>query len=665
MTSQRLPPPPPIRAIDRSGDLPLSFAQQRLWFLEQLEGGFATYHLPGGMALSGTLDTEALIRALRTIVNRHESLRTVFPSIDDNPVQRVLPPFDLPVPLLTLAPGQSLQELASAQMQRPFDLAREPMLRATVVAIAPDEHALLFTLHHIASDGWSLAIFITELIELYNAFAAGKPNPLPPLPIQYADYSHWQQQWLTGALLAHQLAYWKGQLADIPELLELPTDRLRPPVQTYHGADLYFSIDRQTTDALHALSRATGATLFMTLIGAFATLLGRLSDQTDVVIGTPVANRGRPESEGLIGFFVNTLALRVDLGADPDFTTLLARVRRMTLDGFAHQDIPFEQLVDALQPTRNLSHAPIFQVLFALQNAPFDPPALTGLSMRALDLHGKSAKFDISLSMEENAAGLSGNFEYNTDLFDAATIERFISYFNSLLTNLASAPHTALSRLPILSAAERHLLLETWNLNHVDHPHAGLCIHQLFENQAQATPDALALICDDGRTLTYAQLEAKTNQLAHHLRGLGVAPDRLVGVCLERNQELVVALLATLKAGGAYVPLDPNYPPERIAFMLSDMERADTSREGPVLLTQQAILPHLPPSRARVVSLDGPMAAHIAALPTSRPEPLATPNHLAYLIYTSGSTGVPKGVAIEHHSTVTLIHWTQTFYNQA
>ncbi|GAB0057976.1 Linear gramicidin synthase subunit D [Candidatus Magnetaquicoccaceae bacterium FCR-1] len=665
LTARRLPPPPPIRAIDRSGDLPLSFAQQRLWFLEQLEGGFATYHLPGGMALTGPLDLAALTRALRTIVNRHESLRTVFPSVDGNPVQRVLPLFDLPVPLLTLAPGQSLQDLASEQMQRPFDLSSEPMLRASIVQIAPEEHALLFTLHHIASDGWSVAIFITELFQLYNAFAAGAPDPLPPLPIQYADYGHWQQQWLTGALLEQQLTYWKGQLADIPELLELPTDRLRPPVQTYHGADLYFNIDRPTTDRLHALCRATGATLFMTLIGAFATLLGRLSDQTDVVIGTPVANRGRPETEGLIGFFVNTLALRVDLGADPDFATLLTRVRRMTLDGFAHQDIPFEQLVDALQPTRNLSHAPLFQVLFALQNAPFAPPDLAGVTMRALDLYGKSAKFDISLSMEENAEGLSGNFEYNTDLFDATTIERFIGYFTSLLKNIAATPNIPLSRLPIQNAAERELLLETWNANHVDHPHAALCIHQLFEHQAQATPDAIALICDDGRRLTYAQLDAKTNQLAHHLRDLGVGPDRLVGVCLERNQELVVALMAILKAGGAYVPLDPNYPPERIAFMLSDMEKADTSSEGPVLLTQQSILPHLPASRARVVSLDGPVAAPIAARSTSRPEPLATPNHLAYLIYTSGSTGLPKGVAIEHHSTVTLIHWTRTFYERA
>ncbi|MBF0418313.1 MAG: amino acid adenylation domain-containing protein, partial [Magnetococcales bacterium] len=300
----------------------------------------------------------------------------------------------------------------------------------------------------------------------------------------------------------------------------------------------------------------------------------------------------------------------------------------------------------------------------ALQNAPFAPPEMRGVRMRALDLYGKSAKFDISLSMEENADGLSGNFEYNTDLFDAATIDRLIGYFISLLTSIAATPHTTLSRIPILNVAERQQLLETWNANHVDHPDAHSGIHQLFEKQADSTPDAMALICDDGRSLTYAQLEAKTNQLAHHLRDMGVGPDRLVGVCLERNQELVVALMAILKAGGAYVPLDPNYPPERIAFMLSDMEKADTSTEGPVLLTQQAILPHLPTSRARVVSLDGPLAADIALRPSTRPEPLATPEHLAYVIYTSGSTGLPKGVAIEHHSTVTLIHWTRQFYQR-
>ncbi|MEO5346141.1 MAG: amino acid adenylation domain-containing protein [Magnetococcus sp. YQC-9] len=667
LTAQRLPPPPPIRPIERTGDLPLSFAQQRLWFLEQLEGGFATYHLPGGMALSGALDTEALTRAIQTIVRRHEALRTVFPAIDGQPVQRILPPFDLPVPRLTLAPGQSIQELANEQMQRPFDLTAEPMLRASLVEPAPaaSGYALLFTLHHIAADGWSVAIFITELIELYNAFAAGRESPLPPLPIQYADYSHWQQQWLTGERLDTQLHYWKTQLAEIPELLELPTDRLRPPVQSYRGADLYFTVDRETTDRLHSLSRASGATLFMTLIAAFGTLLGRLSDQPDVLIGTPVANRNRPETEGLIGFFVNTLALRVDSSGDPEFSTLLTRVRRMTLDGFAHQDIPFEQLVDALQPTRNLSHAPLFQVLFALQNAPFAPPAMQGVTMQALDLYGKSAKFDLSLSMEENAEGLSGNFEYNTDLFDAATIERIIAYFTSLLRDIVAAPQKNLSRLTLLSPAERTLLLDTWNANHVDHPDAGLCIHQLVEKQAQATPHAMALICDDGRTLTYAQLDEKANQLAHHLRTLGVGPDRLVGVCLERNQELVVALLAILKAGGAYVPLDPNYPPERIAFMLADMEQADTSEAGPVLLTQQSILPHLPKARAQVLSLDGPQAAAMAAGPTAPLAPLATPNHLAYVIYTSGSTGLPKGVAIEHHSTVTLIHWSRNFYQRA
>ncbi|MBF0272353.1 MAG: amino acid adenylation domain-containing protein [Magnetococcales bacterium] len=665
LQSNRMPPPPPIRIAAKDAALPLSFSQQRLWFLEQLEGGLATYHMPGAMALTGSLDANALERAIHAIIRRHESLRTTFQVIDGDPVQRILPPVDRPITRIPLPPGESVQQLGSAEMQKPFDLTRDFMLRATLIETGPQDHTLLFTFHHIAADGWSITIFISELIQLYNAFLQGQPDPLPPLPIQYADYSQWQRQWLQGPVLDTQLAYWKHHLADAPVLLELPTDRLRPPIQTYHGADAYFHVDPEIAQGIARLSRDTGTTVFMTLLAAFTTLLGRLSDQQDVIVGTPVANRNRPETEGLIGFFVNTLALRVDLSGDPAFRELLARVRRTTLDAFAHQDIPFEQLVEALQPTRNLSHAPLFQVLFALQNAPFTPLEMTGLTITPLDLYGKSAKFDISLSMEETDQGMTGNIEYNTDLFDAATIQRMIGHFKNLLASLVAQPELSLSRLPMLSAAERHQLLETWNDTHADYPNRHLCLHQLFEEQALRTPEATALVCDDGRSLSYAALNRKANQLAHHLRALGVGPDNLVGICLERNQELVIALLATLKAGGAYVPLDPNYPQDRIAFMLDDMQQGDTGAHGPVLLTQQSIRPQLPPTRARVISLDGPEAQTIAALSTDTPAPLATPDHLAYVIYTSGSTGRPKGVAIEHHSPVTLIHWTQGYYERA
>ncbi|MBF0428907.1 MAG: amino acid adenylation domain-containing protein, partial [Magnetococcales bacterium] len=654
----RMPPPPPIQPMERPPLLPLSFAQQRLWFLEQLEGGLATYNMPGAIALTGPLDPDLLERAIQTIIARHESLRTSFVVIEESPIQKINPPSALPMRRVQM---QDIQRFATEEMQKPFDLTKDPLLRTTLIQTAPQAHTLLFTFHHIAADGWSITIFMQELIQLYNNFA----KKLPDLPIQYADYSQWQRQWLSGPVLESQLDYWKHQLADAPALLELPTDRLRPPIQTFHGTDTYFRVDAATSKAIAQLSRAKGTTLFMTLLATFATLLARLSDQEDLVIGTPVANRNRPETERLIGFFVNTLALRVDLSGDPPFQELLTRVRRMALDAFAHQDIPFEHLVDALQPTRNLSHAPLFQVMFALQNAPFESLEMTGLTITPLELFGKSAKFDLTLSMEESQEGLTGTIEYNTDLFDAATIERIIGHFQTLLASIVTNPASPLSRLPILNDAERHYLLEGLNATDVDYPQRNQTLHQLFEEQVQRTPKAVALLCDDGRILSYDGLNRLANQLAHYLQKLGIGPDHLVGICMERNQELVVALLATLKAGGAYVPLDPNYPQERVAFMLADMQKGNTAPFGPVVLTQEAIRPQLPNTTARIISLDGPEAEAIAKERMDNPISLATPNHLAYVIYTSGSTGLPKGVAIEHHSTVALILWTQEYYERS
>ncbi|MBF0153071.1 MAG: amino acid adenylation domain-containing protein, partial [Magnetococcales bacterium] len=674
----RMPPPPPIQVTKRTIDLPLSFAQQRLWFLEQLDGGLATYIMPAVVTLTGKLDVAALERAIQSIVERHESLRTTFHAVDGKPLQRIAPPAPVGVtridlrhagqaesPDLAHGDQEQVQRLAVAEMQKPFDLTRDLMLRATLIQTGEEAHILLFTLHHMAADGWSITLLIQELAELYNAFIQGKASPLPPLPIQYVDFSQWQRQWLSGAVLETQLAFWKNQLADAPVLLELPTDRPRPPVQTFHGHDIYFRIDLETTQRIRQLGRAAGTTLFMTLLATFASLLSRYSDQHDLLIGTPVANRNRPETEALIGFFVNTLALRVDLTGDPPFRELLGRVRRMALASFAHQDIPFEQLVEEIHPVRSLSHSPLFQVMFALQNAPAKSLELTGLTMTPLELAGQSAKFDLSLSMEETAEGLEGGMEYNTDLFDAATIERMITHFRNLLASVVADPDGILSRLPILDAAERHLLLDTWNRTEVVYPLRERCIHQLFEAQAERTPEALALVCDDGRTLDYAALNRRANQVAHHLRGLGVGPDKLVGICLERNQELVVALLAVLKAGGAYVPLDPTYPADRIAFMVEDMQKGDAQGSGPVLLTQSALRERIPPTTARIVTLDGPEAEAIARHSAENPSPLATPDNLAYVIYTSGSTGLPKGVAIEHHSTVTLIEWTREFYERA
>ncbi|MEO5330729.1 MAG: amino acid adenylation domain-containing protein [Magnetococcus sp. YQC-5] len=682
--SNRMPAPPPIGVTDRSKPLALSFAQQRLWFLEQLEGGLATYNMPGGITLTGKLDPDALEKAIQTIIRRHEALRTVFPSVEGHPIQQINPATDVPITRMDLGVQEALlvtsmtpmdqesqlaarvQQLALEEMQKPFDLTQDPLLRATLIRLGDESHVLLFTFHHSAADGWSIALFIGELAQLYNAFLQGQPSPLPELPIQYADYSQWQRQWLKGAVMETQLDYWKKQLAEPPVLLELPTDRLRPPVQTFHGNDIYFQMDATTSQKVSELSRTRGTTLFMTLLAAFVTLLGRLSDQDDLIVGTPVANRGRPETESLIGFFVNTLALRVDLSGDPPFLELLSRVRRMTLDAFAHQDLPFEQLVEEIHPARNLSHSPLFQVMFAWQDAPSSPVELTGLTLTPMELIGKSAKFDLTLSMEEGQEGLIGGMEYNTDLFDASTIERMIGHFKHLLTQITANPDLPISRLPILTQAERQQVLQTWNDTKRVYPGSDRCIHQLFEAKVEQTPNAVALVCDDGRTLDFAGLNRRANQLAHHLRTLGVGPETLVGVCMERNLDLVVGLLAILKAGGAYVPLDPNYPAERLAFMLEDMQNSQQTGPAPVVLTQEAMRERLPPTtQARVICLDGLDATPIASQSVENPHSLSHSNHLAYVIYTSGSTGLPKGVAIEHRNTVALILWTQEFFTRS
>ncbi|MBF8271704.1 MAG: amino acid adenylation domain protein [Magnetococcales bacterium] len=663
--NNRMPPPPPIQPADRSVPLPLSFAQQRLWFLEQLEGGTTTYNMPGAITLTGTLHVSSLKRAIQTIIQRHESLRTSILSMDGKLVLNIGPLACDPLVQRQVEHPQELQKLVEEEVQKPFNLTSDPMFRITLIRLREDSHTLLFTFHHIVADGWSITLFIQELAQLYNAFIQNQPSPLAELPIQYADFSQWQRQWLSGVVLETQLDYWRKQLATAPALLELSTDRLRPPVQTFRGNDIYFSVDDTTCQQIILLGRTSGSTLFMTLLAAFATLLNRYSDQEDIIIGTPVANRDRPETESLIGFFVNTLALRVDLSGDPPFRELLTRVRRMALDAFAHQSIPFEQLVEEIHPVRSLSHSPLFQVMFALQNAPSEPLQLTGLTVTPLDLVGKSSKFDMSLSMEETQTGLVGVLEYNTDLFDATTMERLIGHFKILLGSIVANPDLSLSRLPILGAGERQNLLETWNDTGVVYPLQDRCIHQLFEIQVEKTPHALALVCDDGRTLDYAGLNGQANRLAHYLTTLGAGPEVLVGICMDRTLEMVVALMATLKAGSAYVPLDPSYPQDRIAFMLEDMQKGLQEGHDPIVLTKKSIREQLPQTRARVVCLDGQEAEAIAQQSCENPSPTANPNNLAYVIYTSGSTGIPKGVAIEHHSTVTLIHWTQHHYERS
>jgi len=532
-------------------------------------------------------------------------------------------------------------------------------VRAGLLVLGPDDHVLLLTLHHIISDGWSMGVLVRELMVCYEAFARGNAPTLPPLPVQYADYAVWQRGWLQGERLQTELAYWHRKLAGVPPLLELPTDHPRPAVQTAHGASFGFTLPEALTRQLRAFSQKAGATVFMTLLAALKVVLARYSRQDDISVGTPIANRNRAEIEPLIGFFVNTLVLRTDLSGDPTFRELVRRVRDTALGAYAHQDVPFEMVVDALQPERNLSYPPLFQVMFAWQqNALQTGPQLGvalhagALSITSLDAHSGTAKFDLTLEMYESADGLGGAFEYNTDLFEAATIERLAGHFQNLLAAAIAEPERPISQLPLLSAAERTQALFGWNAGGQSFPDRP-ALPERFEAQVARAPNAIAVTCE-GAALTYAELNARANQLAHYLRVLGVQPEALVALCLERSLDLVVAILGVLKAGCAYLPLDLAYPPERLAFMLTD---ANSS----VIVTQQALLDRLPQHAATTICLDRDWPS-IAQSPTSNLQLPISPDSLAYVIYTSGSTGQPKGVMVTHANVVRLFTATEHWY---
>jgi amino acid adenylation domain-containing protein/non-ribosomal peptide synthase protein (TIGR01720 family) len=650
---------PPLLPVSRFGEMLLSFAQARLWFLEQLEPGSSAYNIPSAVRLTGSLHVAVLEQSLNEIVQRHEVLRTTFAVVSGEPIQVIAPVLALTIPrvdLRNLPEAQQeaqVERLATEEAQQPFDLAKGPLLRATLLHLDEAEHVLLLTMHHIVSDGWSMGVLIRELAALYEAFSTGKPSPLPELPIQYADFAHWQRQWLQGEVLTAQLSYWQQQLTGAPALLELPTDRPRPAVQTFRGATQFLALPEPLSQKLKTLSQRSGVTLFMTLLAAFQTLLYRYTGQEDICIGSPIANRNRSETEELIGFFVNTLVLRADMSENPSFQELLSRVREVTLGAYAHQDLPFEQLVEALQPERNLSHQPLFQVMFALQNAPMPALELPNLTLSSLEIESGTAKFDLTLSMEDTEQGLVGSLEYNTDLFHGTTISRMLGHFQTLLEGIVAEPEQRLSDLPLLTQPERQQLLVEWNGTQAAYP-KDVCIHQLFEAQVDRTPEAVAVVFEN-QQLTYGELNRRANQVAHHLRSLGVSPDDLVGICVERSLELVVGLLGILKAGAAYVPLDPGYPIERLAFMLEDAL-------VPVLLTQQRLVDRLPKHGAKTICLDADWRT-IAQKGTENPSRNVKADNLAYVIYTSGSTGKPKGVQIEHQGLLNLVFWHQRAFS--
>ena len=619
-------------------------------FWISLRGGHA-YRISGALRLRGALDRAALQAALDRIVQRHEVLRTTFVNQEGTPVQIIAPAgafalefFDLGA--LALAEREEqVESLVAGTLQAPFDLAAGPLIRGCLVRLSEEDHVLCVAMHHIISDGWSIGVLIKEFAALYGAFVQGRADPLPVLEIQYADYAQWQRQWLAGQGLQEQLDYWKRHLAGAPALLELPTDRPRPSARSHAGASVDFVLDAHLCADLKALARRHGATLYMVLYSALAILLSRLSGQDDVVIGSPIAGRQRTELEGLIGFFINTLALRVDLSADPTVNALITQVKEITLEAYGHQDIPFEQVVEAVQPPRSLSHTPVFQVMFALQNLPQATLELPGLTLAPQALARQTAQFDLSLTLAEAGDQLVGDITYATDLFDRQTIERWVGHLQSVMKTMVLDADQKLGQLVLLSEAERHQVLEGFNATAASYPQDKL-IHQLFEEQVLRQPQAVALVYE-GQQLSYGELNGRANQLAHWLRGQGVGPDTLVAICLERSLEMVVGLLGILKAGGAYLPLDPAYPPARIAYMLEDAGPA-------VVLTQARLLSSLPQTRARILALDRDWQL-IAASPDRNLDPAAlelSPRNLAYVIYTSGSTGMPKGVMVEHRNVV-------------
>ena len=639
---------------DPAASIPLSFAQQRLWFLDQLHPGRSTYNLARRIRMRGVLDVEALRRSIDGIVARHESLRTTMVAVDGIPQQIVASSLRIPLSITDLSalPDRETQaqRLAVEEVRRPFDLARGPLLRATLFRLEPEEHLLILTVHHIVSDAWSLGIIFREIGALYQAYSRDEPSPLSDLPLQYADFAAWQHRTLQGKKLERELGYWREQLKGVPPALELLTDRPRPPVQGTRGAKQSTTIPKRVSDALKELSRAERVTPFTTLLAAFHTLLGRYTGQQDIVVGSPIAGRTQAETEGLVGFFINTLALRLDLSGDPTFVELLHRAHEVALGAFAHQDLPFEKLVEELQPERDLRHTPIFQVALAYQNFPSHKLELPGLTLQSETTETGNAKFDLMLYTWQRADGLRAVLEYNIDLFDAGTIIRMLSHFETLLESIALNPNQRLSQLQLLSQEEEHRLLGEWNATASDFPD-DRPIHRLFEEQAARTPQTVAVQVGDQR-VTYRELDTRANQLAHYLRAHGVGPEVRVGVCLDRSPDLVVALLGVLKSGGAYVPLDPAYPQDRIQLLMKDAQIA-------VLITDDSLpAVHGQSDRVAIVRLDRELAS-IAQESDQQVQSAVDPANLAYVIYTSGSTGTPKGVAITHRNSAAFLSWAK------
>jgi amino acid adenylation domain-containing protein len=641
-----------------SGTFPLSFGQQRMWFMDQWVSGSALFNLHAAIRVEISLQELVLERCLNEIVRRHESLRTTFVVTGGQPMQVIAPQLRLALPVVDLAElpvserEAEMRRQVAEEAERPFDLSRGPLVRTTLLRMGRLDHVFLMVIHHIVSDGWSMEVFFQELTALYEAFAAGRPSPLPELPLQYVDYAIWQRQWLQGEILQDQVRYWKEQLAGAP-VLQLQTDRVRPALQSFAGSHHSFTLALPLVRALKALSHEEGATLFMTLLAGFCALLCRYSDQEDIVVGSYVAGRNRADLEKLIGFFINTIVLRVDASGNPPFREILKRVRKMALEAYAHQDLPFARLVEELQPERDLSRNPLFQVVFQLLNIPGAIPAPTG-GPKPLhqEVQRRTTIVDLTCTLWETTEGISGDIEYNTDLFDAATVKRLVAHYEVLLEGIVAEADKRIRQLPLLTKSEQRQILIEWNGSQREDGQE-VSLMEIFEGQAEARPTAVAFRCE-GQELCFEELNRRSNQLAHYLQELGVGPEVVVGICLRRGLSLVIALLGVLKAGGAYLPLDPDYPSERLTFMARDAGIK-------VLLTEQRVGNELPCDEAKVVYLDREEAS-IREHCAHNPKVSTSSNHLAYLLYTSGSTGQPKGIAVEGRQILNRLRWMWEAY---
>jgi len=630
---------------DTNNPAPLSFAQQRLWFLQQIDPESHLYNIHLPIKIEGELNVAALEQSINEIVRRHEALRTTFRQIGKEPMQFVKPCFRVELAPREVSSNSELAEWIKEESQFLFDLSSGPLFRASLLRLSLNEHVLLLTMHHIVSDGWSMGVLLRELCALYAAAESKEPVPLPSLPIQYADFAVWQQQAPQGALSASHLGYWKQQLAGIPAVLELPTDRPHPASRSFRGAGISFFVSFDLADKLRALSQREGATPFMTLLAAFNVLLYRYTGQEDIAVGTPIAHRNHAEVEQLIGFFVNTLVMRTQCSGELTFREFLRKVKETSLSAYAHQDVPFEKLVEDLHPERSMSHSPLFQVMFDLQNTPMQPMHLGNLRLTPLPFEPGTSKFDLTLTLNETTNGLDGALEYSTDLFDKTTAWQMVESFKTILHGITFNPDAEIQSLPVLAEAEKRKLVVEWN--QTSQPYASnALIHRLFEQQVEDTPERPALACGD-EILTYRELNSRANQLARYLKNCGVGQEALVGILMQRSAETVVAILATLKAGGAYLPLDPTRPAELLAFMINDARPT-------VVVTKSSLSHSLPHSMPQIVCVDG----EEDEIGKENAENLTVeifPANAAYAIYTSGSSGRPKGVIVSHQN---LLHST-------